>query len=61
MEEKVSFCLICWLFGHKMKEWYVQDIKRIENRIERSGPVIELKACRRCGKPNPNYGAQDES
>jgi hypothetical protein len=52
---KIDFCLVCWLFGHKMKEWLIQKIEHTEMGILKSGPVTELKACRRCGKPNPNY------
>jgi hypothetical protein len=49
---------MCWVFGHKMKEWRMQEIKNTEMEIIKSGPVIELKACRRCGKPNPNLNLQ---
>jgi hypothetical protein len=56
VEEKTDFCFMCWLFGHKMKEWTITKIERTEDGLLKSGPVMELKACRRCGKTNPNYG-----
>ena len=46
------FVLWCYLFGHKMVEFHA---KEINEQGYFAGYNVELKACRRCGKPNPNY------
>lgn len=45
-----SFCLLCWLFGHKWKLVTYNDSEWRRGIITRH--------CCRCGEPNPMFGTR---